>query len=170
MLVNIVASETGATFYNISPRVLGQTGNATKILSTVFKAARLTAPSVIYMQDAELVFAKKLPKDEPFDARKLKKDLTKNLKSLKPSERVLFIGCSVKPWEADAKVLLSTYDKFIYVPKPNYGSRGDLWSDAIRKYGGVISPFLNTTTLARLAENCTGGDVSFWIPVVFQSA
>jgi hypothetical protein len=113
------------------------------------------------MQDAEMVYAKKIPKDEPFDARKLKKDFTKNLKSLKPSDHVLVVGCSSRPWDADAKIIGGTYDRCIYTPKPGYSSRSVLWIHSIQKYGGKITGSLNISLLSRLSEGCTSGDILY---------
>ena len=159
MLVSAVATETGAILYNISPRVIGLSPNPAKTLGTVFKTAKMTAPSIIYMADAESVFAKKMGKDDPFDARKLKKDFLKCLKSLSPSDHVVVIGCSHKPWESDPKAIQTSYERIIAVPKPDYGSRHTLWSHEIQSRGAKMSSELSIATLSRLSEGCTAGDV-----------
>jgi len=41
--------------------------------------------------------------------------------------RVLFVGCSNEPERGNPKDLLSFFDKFLYVPPPDYGARGELW-------------------------------------------
>lgn len=161
MLVNAIAAETGAILFNITPRVIGQSANPAKTMATVFKAAKMVAPAVIYMNDAETVFAKKMGKDEPYDGRKLKKDYLKCLKALSPADNVLVVGCSSKPWEADAKVLQAVYQRCIFVPRADYGSRNVLWNHGIVSRGGKMTSALNVETLSRLSDGCTGGDIVY---------
>lgn len=63
MLVNSIVSESGATLYNITPSILNLSemkDNLSKTLNTTFKLARLTPPSVIYIDEVETIFAKKV--------------------------------------------------------------------------------------------------------------
>jgi len=99
--VNAIATETGATLFNLSPRnTMGQypgKAGVVKMLHMVFKVAEACAPSIIYINEAEMVFAKKVPKDNPSDPKRIKKLLIKYAKKLKG--KILLIGTSYKPWD-----------------------------------------------------------------------
>lgn len=50
---------------------------------------RLLQPSIIYIDDAEKTFMKKVPKTDKTDPKRLKKDLPKIVKSIGPTDLVL---------------------------------------------------------------------------------
>ncbi|KAG7999489.1 Obscurin, partial [Nibea albiflora] len=86
--------------------------------------ARLLQPSVIWIEDAEKMFYKKVPKEEKeLEPKRLKKDLPKSLKLIKGEDRVLIIGTTKDPLSADIKSLCKMYSKIILIPRPDYGSR-----------------------------------------------
>lgn len=45
-------------------------------------------PSVIFIEDAEKTFMKKVPKTDKTDPKRLKKDLPKLVKAIAPTDRV----------------------------------------------------------------------------------
>jgi len=49
---------------------------------------RLLQPSVIFIEDAEKTFMKKVPKIDKTDPKRLKKDLPKLVKAIGPTDRV----------------------------------------------------------------------------------
>jgi len=51
------------------------------LIHLVVKVSRLLQPSVIYMDNAERPFVKKIPKTDKSDPKRLKKDLPKIVKS-----------------------------------------------------------------------------------------
>lgn len=57
------------------------------------------------------------------DPKRLKRDLPKALKMLKPEDRVLLIGTSDKPYTADVKTLCKAYERILLIPRPDYASR-----------------------------------------------
>jgi hypothetical protein len=64
------------------------------------------------------------PPQEPFS--RLKKDLVKEVKALRPGDRVIVIGNSREPWLAakkDEKAFLGFWDKALLLPLPDYASR-----------------------------------------------
>ena len=137
LMVNAIAAETGSYLFNLSPRnTAGQfvgKANVTKMVHMVFKVAKANAPAIIYIDNVEMIFAKKVPKEDQSDPKRIKKDLLKQLKGLRPEDRVIVIGTSWKPWDADPKALVPMFDKIIFTPKPNYVSRFILWRDFITK-------------------------------------
>lgn len=104
------------------------------------------------MDDAEKPFVKKVAKMDKTDPKRLKKDLPKLVKSITGEDRVLFIGTSSKPWDGDPKLLYQTYDKVIYIPRPDYGTVSLIWKDLLYKvsYAKCLSPYFTN----RCLKNC----------------
>ena len=125
-----------------------------------FKVGRAQCPAIIYIDNIEMVFAKKVPKDDTTDPKRIKKDLLKSLKGLSPSDRVIFIGTSYKPWEADIKALVPIFDKHIFIPKPDYASRSLLWKEFIcKKVTHEQAASIDFTSLTRLSDGLTSGTI-----------
>lgn len=95
------------------------------------QVSKLLQPSVIFMDGAEKPFVKKVPKTDKTDPKRLKKDLPKLVKNITNEERVILIGTSSFPWEGDQKLLYQTYDKVIFIPRPDYGSMSLVWKELL---------------------------------------
>lgn len=85
MLVHAICTEAGALFFDLTPSNIvgkypGKSG-LTMLIHLVLKVARLLQPAVIYMNNAERPFVKKIPKTDATDPKRLKKDLAKIVKS-----------------------------------------------------------------------------------------
>ncbi|XP_026201035.1 dynein regulatory complex protein 11 isoform X2 [Anabas testudineus] len=164
MLVHAICHETGANLFDLSPlntagKYPGKSGLA-MMLHMVFKVARLLQPSVIWIEDAEKMFYKKVPKEEKeLDPKRLKKDLPKSLKLIKGEDRVLIIGTTKDPISADLKSLCKMYSKIILIPRPDYGSRYILWKQLIKKWGGEVTKALDLSCLAKISDGYTPGDM-----------
>ncbi|XP_035508639.1 dynein regulatory complex protein 11 [Morone saxatilis] len=162
MLVHAICQETGASLFDLSPlntagKYPGKSGLA-MMLHMVFKVARLLQPSVIWIEDAEKMFYKKVPKEEKeLDPKRLKKDLPKSLKLIKGEDRVLIIGTTKDPLSADIKSLCKMYSKIILIPRPDYGSRYILWKQLIEKQGGEVTRALDLSSLAKISDGYTPG-------------
>ncbi|XP_062419415.1 dynein regulatory complex protein 11 [Pungitius pungitius] len=162
MLVHAICQETGANLFDLSPlnmagKYPGKSGLA-MMLHMVFKVARLLQPSVIWIEDTEKMFYKKVPKEEKeLDPKRLKKDLPKFLKLIKGEDRVLIVGTTKDPLSADIKSLCKIYSKILLIPRPDYGSRCILWRQLIRKQGGDVTRTLDLSSLAKISDGYTPG-------------
>uniref|UniRef100_A0A3B4FER6 IQ and AAA domain-containing protein 1-like n=1 Tax=Pundamilia nyererei TaxID=303518 RepID=A0A3B4FER6_9CICH len=162
MLVHAVCHETGACLFDLSPlntagKYPGKSGLA-MMLHMVFKVARLMQPSVIWIEDAEKMFYRKIPKEEKeLDPKRLKKDLPKFLKLIKGEDRVLIIGTTRDPHSAEIKSLCKMFSKILLIPRPDYGSR--LWKQLIRKHGGEGTEALDLSSLAKISDGYTPGHI-----------
>lgn len=109
----LVAHELGAIFIDLSPRkipaeVLHQKSGPTKIVHMAFSLAKdkATAPVVIFMGDCETYFqTTKKKKGKSIFASKFQKDLLIYKNQGIQRERVIVVGSSRCPWEADMKQL-----------------------------------------------------------------
>jgi hypothetical protein len=132
--VEAVAHELGALLIHLNPAKLkGQFGGKsgpTKLVHMVMTVARDPAmqPVVIYIDECEQFFTggkKSKDKDGP---SRFKKDflLYKN-QALDAEHRVIIIGTSKNPENGDVKDLKGFFDKFLYMPYPDYASRVLVW-------------------------------------------
>uniref|UniRef100_A0A8C4QAL5 AAA+ ATPase domain-containing protein n=1 Tax=Eptatretus burgeri TaxID=7764 RepID=A0A8C4QAL5_EPTBU len=163
-LVHAICTETGANLFNLSAvnikgKYPGKAG-LQMLMHLVFKVARNMQPSVVWIDDAEKMFRKKVPKEEKeLDPQRLKKELPKMLKFVKPGDRVLIVGTSPVPYEAELKSICKVYDKILQVPRPKYASRLALWRSFISNKGGVITPVLDLNSLSVLSDGYTPGHI-----------
>uniref|UniRef100_A0A8C5L077 IQ motif containing with AAA domain 1 n=1 Tax=Jaculus jaculus TaxID=51337 RepID=A0A8C5L077_JACJA len=164
MLVHAICRETGANLFNLSSENIagkypGKNG-LQMMLHMVFKVARQLQPSVVWIQDTEKTFYKKVPQAERLnDPKRLKKQLPKILKLLKPEDRILIIGTTKRPFDAEIQSLCKVYQKIILVPRPDYASRYVLWKQFIQRNGGKLTKALNISCLAKVTDGFTQGDI-----------
>ncbi|XP_076620749.1 dynein regulatory complex protein 11 [Colletes latitarsis] len=162
MLVNAICTELGATLFDISPANIvgkypGKSG-LIMLIHLVSKMSRLLQPSIIFMDSAEKPFVKKISKTDKTDPKRLKKDLPKLVKNITNEDRVILIGISNSPWDGDQKLLYQTYDKVIYIPRPDYGTMSNVWKDLLYKYSGISRQF-DTSAMAKICDGFTIGTV-----------
>ncbi|CAK1583887.1 unnamed protein product [Parnassius mnemosyne] len=162
MLIHAICSEVGAMLFDLTPANIvgkypGKSG-LIMLIHLVMKVSRLLQPSVIWMDDAEKPFVKKIPKTDKTDPKRLKKDLVKIIKGICPEDRVLFIGTSRIPWEAEQKLLFQCYSKVIQIPRADYGSISLMWRTKLHK-AGALSQRLDVSCLSRVSDSYTIGSL-----------
>ncbi|XP_043923534.1 IQ and AAA domain-containing protein 1-like [Protopterus annectens] len=163
-LVHAICTEAGANLFDISPQNIagkypGKNG-LQLMLFMVFKVAREMQPSVIWIGDAEKIFYKKVPREEKeLDPKRLKASLPKILKSIKAEDQILIVGTTERPFEADIKPFCKVYEKIILIPRPDYSSRYVIWKSLIKRYGGVVTPALDFSSLAKISDGYTQGRI-----------
>ena len=86
MLLNAVCSELEAVLFdltatNIVGRYPGKSG-LNMLLHLVLKVSRLVQPAVVFIDQAEKTFLKKVSKTDKSDPKRLKKDLPRLVRSL----------------------------------------------------------------------------------------
>lgn len=175
MLARAIAAETGATFFDLSPKVIHgkstqmKTGSALLVYKT-FICAQDMAPSVIYIDEVEQVFQQvnKKKKADPDKPSRIKQDLANAIKQVKrgpeatEQDRILFIGCSSKPYDdgVDMNGLMAAFDEKVWVSFPEYGSRVVLWQKFMEQHNVFVDPTkLNISTLARVSDGYSAGSI-----------
>eukprot|EP00041_Stephanoeca_diplocostata_P018551 m.389136 g.389136 ORF g.389136 m.389136 type:complete len:852 (-) comp21047_c0_seq2:131-2686(-) len=166
-LVTALAHDVGANLFDLSPSNTAGKYTAKKgldgvdgMLHKVFKVAKLFQPSIVYIGDAATVHVKKKAKEDPFDSTRMKKELPKIVKKeLNPGDRVLIVGCDDNPADSDMKALTGVYQKILLVPRPDYGTRIMLWTTVLQQHGASISPALDLSSLAKISDGYTAGDI-----------
>ncbi|XP_072496773.1 dynein regulatory complex protein 11 isoform X2 [Notamacropus eugenii] len=164
MLVHAICTETGANLFNLSPTNIagkypGKTG-LQMMIHMVMKVARMLQPSVVWIGETEKTFYKKVPKiEKEMEPRRLKKQLPKIIKLMKPEDRILIVGTTKRPFDADLKPLCKVYQKIIMIPRPDYASRFVLWKEVIQQAGGKITKSLNISCLSKVTDGFTQGQI-----------
>ncbi|XP_017452394.2 dynein regulatory complex protein 11 isoform X1 [Rattus norvegicus] len=164
MLVHAICTETGANLFNLSSSNIagkypGKTG-LQMMIHLVFKVARQLQPSVVWIQDTEKTFYKKVPQAEKRnEPKRLKKYLPKLLKLLRPDDRILIVGTTHRPFDAELQSFCRVYQKIILVPRPDYASRYVLWKQIILRNGGEVTNALNISCLSKVTDGFTQGQI-----------
>ncbi|NWU48709.1 DRC11 protein, partial [Dromas ardeola] len=174
MLVHAICTETGANLFdlsasNIAGKYPGKNG-LQMMLHMVLKVAKQLQPSVVWIGDTEKIFSKAVQKAEeeascsffiPMNPKRLEKMLPKFLKALKAQDRVLLVGTTNRPFDANLKPFCKVYQKIILIPRPDYASRFGkyLWKHIILQNGGEITHLLNISCLAKLSDGFTQGQI-----------
>lgn len=57
------------------------------------------------------------------DPKRLKKELPKALKTIKGEDRLMLVGTTSAPFDGEMKSMMSTYQKVVLIPRPDYASR-----------------------------------------------
>ena len=119
MLLNCICTELKATLFdltatNIVGKYPGKSG-LNMLLHLVLKVSKLLQPSVIFIDQAEKTFLKKVSKTDKSDPKRLKKDLPRLVRSLTAEDKVILIGSSNAPWECEQKVSIHNFAILMYV-------------------------------------------------------
>ncbi|KAM9380639.1 dynein regulatory complex protein 11 [Phaethornis superciliosus] len=170
MFVHAICTETGANLFNLSAsNIAGKYPSKSELLMMlhmVLKVAKQLQPSVVWIGDTEKMFSKGVPKGQEVSCflfisnlKQLEKLLPDFLKALKAQDRVLIVGTTHRPFDANPKPFFKFYQKIIVIPRPDYGSRYVLWKHLILQNGGVITKLLKISSLAYVSDGFTQGRI-----------
>ncbi|PPS15479.1 hypothetical protein GOBAR_AA05098 [Gossypium barbadense] len=160
MLAKAVASESQATFFNVSASSLTSkwVGEGEKLVRTLFMVAISKQPSVIFMDEIDSVMSTRLA-NENDASRRLKSEFLIQFDGVasNPNDLVIVIGATNKPQELDDAVLRRLV-KRIYVPLPDENVRRLLLKHKLK--GQEFSlPGWDLERLVRETEGYSGSDL-----------
>ncbi|KAK4802126.1 hypothetical protein SAY86_000329 [Trapa natans] len=160
MLAKAVASESEATFFNVSASSLTSkwVGEAEKLVRTLFMIAISRQPSVIFIDEIDSIMSTRLA-NENDASRRLKSEFLIQFDGVtsNPDDLVILIGATNKPQELDDAVLRRLV-KRIYVPLPDESVRRLLLRTKLK--GQAFSlPGGDVDRLARETEGYSGSDL-----------
>lgn len=126
MLAKAVASESQATFFNVSASSLTSkwVGEGEKLVKTLFTVAISRQPSVIFMDEIDSIMSARTT-NEHDASRRLKSEFLVQFDGVTSNsdDLVIVIGATNKPQELDDAVLRRLV-KRIYIPLPDANVRG----------------------------------------------
>ncbi|GMN28884.1 hypothetical protein TIFTF001_002213 [Ficus carica] len=160
LLAKAVASESEATFFNVSASSLTSkwVGEAEKLVRTLFMVAKSRQPSVIFMDEIDSIMSTRLA-NENDASRRLKSEFLVQFDGVASTQNdlVIVIGATNKPQELDDAVLRRLV-KRIYVPLPDESLRRVLLRHKLK--GQAFSlPGEDLERLARETEGYSGSDL-----------
>lgn len=160
MLAKAVASESEATFFNVSASSLTSkwVGEAEKLVRTLFMVAISRQPSVIFMDEIDSIMSTRLA-NEHDASRRLKSEFLIQFDGVtsNPNDLVIVIGATNKPQELDDAVLRRLV-KRVYIPLPDLTARRLLLRHKLK--GQAFSlPSGDLERLARETEGYSGSDL-----------
>ncbi|XP_010277454.1 PREDICTED: spastin isoform X2 [Nelumbo nucifera] len=160
MLAKAVASESQATFFNVTASSLTSkwVGEAEKLVRTLFMVAISRQPSVIFIDEIDSILSTRLA-NENDASRRLKSEFLIQFDgvSSNPDDLVIVIGATNKPQELDDAVLRRLV-KRIYVPLPDESVRRLLLKHKLK--GQAFSlPGGDLERLVKETEGYSGSDL-----------
>ncbi|XP_052192782.1 uncharacterized protein LOC127801575 isoform X2 [Diospyros lotus] len=154
MLAKAVASQSQATFFNVSASSLTSkwVGEGEKLVRALFMVAVSRQPSVIFIDEIDSIMSTRLA-NEHDSSRRLKSEFLVQFDGVTSNsdDLVIVIGATNKPQELDDAVLRRLV-KRIYIPLPNADVRILLLKHKLK--GQAFS--LHARDLERLAEETEG--------------
>ncbi|XP_051148153.1 uncharacterized protein LOC127263169 isoform X2 [Andrographis paniculata] len=160
LLAKAVASESDATFFNISASSLTSkwVGEGEKLVRTLFQVAITRQPSVIFIDEIDSIMSTRT-ENENEASRRLKSEFLVQFDGVSSSsgDLVTVIGATNKPQELDDAVLRRLV-KRIYIPLPDKNARRLLLKHKLK--GGAFSlPDRDLERLVAETEGYSGSDL-----------
>ncbi|KAH7692454.1 Microtubule-severing ATPase protein [Dioscorea alata] len=160
MLAKAVASESDATFFNLSASSLTSkwVGEAEKLVRTLFMVAISKQPSVIFIDEIDSIMSTRMA-NENDASRRLKSEFLVQFDGVtsNPNDLVIVIGATNKPQEIDDAVLRRLV-KRIYIPLPDHNVRRLLLKNQLK--GQAFSlPGGDLELLVKETEGYSGSDL-----------
>jgi katanin p60 ATPase-containing subunit A1 len=126
LLAKAVASETGTTFFNVTPAsvISKYHGESEKIVTTLFAMARYHAPSVLFFDEIDALMSERGAAGEHEASRRLKATFLSEMDGINSTQqgRIVVIGTTNCPWDLDV-ALKRRLEKRIHVRLPDLEAR-----------------------------------------------
>ncbi|XP_059838182.1 spastin isoform X2 [Hypanus sabinus] len=161
MLAKAVASESNATFFNISAASLTSkyVGEGEKLVRALFSVARELQPSIIFIDEVDSLLCER--REGEHDAsRRLKTEFLIEFDGVQSGgdDRVLVMGATNRPQELDDAVL-RRFIKRVFVSLPNKQTRLLLLTNLLGKHGNPLNR-KDLEYLAKQTEGYSGSDLT----------
>ncbi|KAB7500456.1 Spastin [Armadillidium nasatum] len=166
LLARTVASESSATFFNISASTLTTStltsryvGEGEKLVKAMFSVARELQPSIIFIDEIDSLLCERR-ESEHEASRRLKTEFLLEFDGVKSSseDRILIMGATNRPQELD-DAALRRFSKRIYVTLPDHNTRKHLIQMLVNKQKSSLSE-KELDALAKLTQGYSGSDLT----------
>jgi vacuolar protein-sorting-associated protein 4 len=162
LLAKAAATECKATFFSVSSADMLSKwlGESEKLISSLFKVARIKTPSLIFMDEIDSVATKRGEGHEGGGERRVKTQLLSEIQGMKSThdKPLLVLGATNRPWDIDT-AMLSRFEKKVYVPLPDMPARAGIFKIHT---AGINSDLTDEDyiELAVRSEGYSGRDIS----------
>lgn len=161
LLAKAAANECGVQFFaaDSASLVSKWLGESEKLLKTLFKVARMDAPSLIFMDEIDSIAGKRGTGNEGGGERRLKTQFLQEMQGVKShSDKLVTIMAATNlPWQIDSAVL-RRFEKKIYVGLPTAEGREKIFELCTK--GVEKDETVNFKALAEISEGYSGSDIS----------
>lgn len=150
-------------------------GESEKIVRCLFEAARLLAPSVVFLDEIDALVGSRGETGEHEASRRLKTEIFSQMdgiasgntssnsgggggeaESAPVPQRVMVLATTNCPWDLD-EAIRRRLEKRIFIPLPDKAARKDLFSICLK--GIQLAPDVDLAHLAGLGEGYSGADI-----------
>ncbi|WP_457558490.1 AAA family ATPase [Candidatus Harpocratesius sp.] len=161
LLAKAAANECGVKFFaaDSASLVSKWLGESEKLLKTLFKVARLDAPSLIFMDEIDSIAGKRGSGNEGGGERRLKTQFLQEMQGVKSeSDKLVTVMAATNlPWQIDSAVL-RRFEKKIYVGLPSIDGREKIFELCTK--GVEKDDTVDFKALAAATEGYSGSDIS----------
>jgi len=158
MLAKALAKESGATFINIAASVLTNKwfGESNKLVAALFKLARKTQPSIIFIDEIDSFLRERSSGDHEVTGMMKAEFMTQWDGLLSSTDRILVLGATNRPNDIDSAILRRMPKRYA-VSLPNLEQRLNILSLILQ--GTPLAPNFPMNTLAELTSGLSGSDL-----------
>ncbi|KAJ7776802.1 P-loop containing nucleoside triphosphate hydrolase protein [Mycena maculata] len=158
MLAKALAKESGATFINIAASVLTNKwfGESNKLVAALFKLARKTQPSIIFIDEIDSFLRERSSGDHEVTGMMKAEFMTQWDGLLSSTDRIIVLGATNRPNDIDSAILRRMPKRYA-VSLPNYEQRLNILSLILQET--ALAPDFPMSTLAELSQGHSGSDL-----------
>ena len=158
----VVGLSNTSTFFSCSSSSLisKYRGESEKIIKCLFEAARLYAPSVIFLDEVDALVSSRGVDGEHEASRRLKTEFFTQMDGIASacgtSSSVMVLATTNCPWDLD-EAIRRRLEKRIYIPLPDKSARVDIFKLCLTNI--PIEANIDLETLAEITEGYSGSDI-----------
>lgn len=138
------------------------------LMHLIAKVGRLCQPTILFIDDCEKTYQKRVQKTDKTEPKRLKRHLAKFIKSISADDQIMLLAASSEPWVANVKLLKKDYQKILYIPKPDHGDRIAMWRDLFAPNSHELHQDVQLSLVAKLSDGWTLGAISSVVKTVTQ--
>ncbi len=161
LLAKAAANECGVQFFaaDSASLVSKWLGESEKLLKTLFKVARLDAPSLIFIDEIDSIAGKRGSGNEGGGERRLKTQILQEMQGIRSSsdKQVTLMAATNLPWEIDSAVL-RRFEKKIYVGTPSTEGRTKIFALCTKEI--EMDDSVDFKSLGEMTLGYTGSDIA----------
>ncbi|XP_012074638.1 protein SUPPRESSOR OF K(+) TRANSPORT GROWTH DEFECT 1 isoform X2 [Jatropha curcas] len=169
-LAKAVATEADSTFFSVSSSDLVSKwmGESEKLVSNLFRMARDSAPSIIFIDEIDSLCGQRGEGNESEASRRIKTELLVQMQGIgNDDHKVLVLAATNTPYALD-QAIRRRFDKRIYIPLPDLKARQHMFKVHLgdTPHNLTESDFEH---LAQETEGFSGSDISVCVKdVLFE--
>lgn len=161
LIAKAAANECGVQFFaaDSASLVSKWLGESEKLLKTLFKVARLDAPSLIFMDEVDSLAGKRGGGHESGGERRIKTQFLQEMQGVKSNsdKLVTLMGATNLPWDIDSAVL-RRFEKKIYCGLPTIEGRTKIFELCTKEV--EMDDTVDFKELGAISEGYSGSDIA----------